>query len=95
MTILQPENNFVPYPKVEEANMISNNFDKDFNKEHEYHSVHENLHGVDTDKKMDEMAREAYLMRREVAIIAGIFFLLLIGIALFAIGSMTQVTLPV
>jgi cell division protein FtsX len=82
MTILQPENNIVSRPNTLET-------------EHQYHTTHENLHGVDTDKKIEEMAREAYLMRREIAIIAGIFFLVLIGVVLFAIGSMTQVHLPI
>lgn len=49
----------------------------------------------DTDKKIQEMAREAYLMRREIAIIAGIFFVIIITIVLFVIGSLTQVYLPV
>lgn len=49
----------------------------------------------ETDKKINEMSREAYLMRREIAIIAAVFFLALIGIVLFAIGSMTQINLPV
>lgn len=52
-------------------------------------------HTEDTDKKIEEMAREAYLMRREIAIIAGVFFLILIAIVLLAVGSMTQVVLPV
>jgi lipopolysaccharide/colanic/teichoic acid biosynthesis glycosyltransferase len=49
----------------------------------------------ETDKRINEMARESYLMRREIAIIAGVFFLALIAIIMFAIGSMTQVNLPV
>ena len=49
----------------------------------------------ETDKKINEMAKEAYLMRREIAIIAGVFFLILIAIVMFAIGSMTQTVLPV
>lgn len=49
----------------------------------------------EADKKINEMAREAYLMRREIAIIAAVFFLALIAIVMFAIGSMTQVNLPV
>jgi lipopolysaccharide/colanic/teichoic acid biosynthesis glycosyltransferase len=57
--------------------------------------THEHIHAEDTEKKLTEMAREAYLMRREIAIIASVFFLALIGIVLFAIGSMTQVNLPV
>lgn len=49
----------------------------------------------ETDKKINEMAKEAYLMRREIAVIAAVFFLVLIAIIMFAIGSMTQVNLPV
>lgn len=49
----------------------------------------------EADKKIEEMSHEAYLMRREIAIIAGVFFLALIAIVMFAIGSMTQVNLPV
>jgi fumarate reductase subunit C len=41
------------------------------------------------------MSKEAYLMRREIAIIAAIFFLFLIALVLFSIGSLTQVNLPV
>ena len=49
----------------------------------------------DTDKKIEEMSKEACLMWREIAIIAGVFFVTLIAIIMFAIGSMTQVNLPV
>jgi hypothetical protein len=48
----------------------------------------------DTDKKIEEMARESFLMRREIAIIAFIFFVIVISISLYAIGSLTTVELP-
>ncbi len=86
MTALQPENNIVSRPEVTQPV----NFTQTFHDE-----THEHVHAEDTDKKIAEMARESYLMRREIAIIAAVFFLALIGIIMFAIGSMTQVNLPV
>lgn len=48
----------------------------------------------DTDKKIKEMARESFLMRREIAIIAAAFFIILIASIFFVAGSMTTVELP-
>lgn len=49
---------------------------------------------TENDKHIKEMAKESYLMRREIAIFAVIFLVIAVTMSLYVFGSLTTVVLP-